>query len=222
MDSEYLINEALNAGKRVLAEGAQGTLLDVDFGSYPYVTSSNTISAGVCSGLGVPPNRIGKVMGVFKAYCTRVGSGPFPTEQINSDGEHMRDIGREFGSTTGRARRCGWLDMPALNYSVMINGVTELIIMKADVLSCFEKIKVCTAYKLDNQVTEKLSYEAVQAELSPIYEEFEGWESDLTEVKKEEDLPESFRNYIKYIEKQTGVGISMISVGPDRVQTIER
>jgi len=222
VDSEYLINEALDAGKRVLAEGAQGTLLDVDFGSYPFVTSSNTISAGVCSGLGVPPNRIGKIMGVFKAYCTRVGSGPFPTEQINGDGEQMRDIGREFGSTTGRARRCGWLDMPALNYSVMINGVSELIIMKADVLSCFEKIKVCTAYQLDNQITEKLSFEAVQAELTPIYKEFEGWKSDLTEAKKEDELPVSFRNYIKYIEKQTGVGISMISVGPDRVQTIER
>jgi adenylosuccinate synthase len=222
VDSEYLINQALKDGKRVLAEGAQGTLLDVDFGSYPYVTSSNTISAGVCSGLGVPPNKIGKIMGVFKAYCTRVGSGPFPTEQINSDGEQMRDIGREFGSTTGRARRCGWLDIPALNYAVMINGVTELICMKADVLSCFDKVKVCTAYAFDNQITDKLSYEAVQAVVTPVYEEFDGWMSDLTEIKTEAALPESFRNYIKYIEEQTGVGISMISVGPDRLQTIER
>ena len=222
VDSEYLINEALDAGKRVLAEGAQGTLLDVDFGSYPFVTSSNTISAGVCSGLGVAPTRIGKIMGVFKAYCTRVGSGPFPTEQINADGEKMRDIGREFGSTTGRARRCGWLDIPALKYSVMIDGVTELIIMKADVLSSFKKIKVCTAYQFDNQVTDKLSYEAVHAEVSPVYQEFEGWISDLTETKTEDALPDSFRNYIKYIEEQTGVGITMISVGPDRLQTIER
>lgn len=222
VDSEYLINEALKAGKRVLAEGAQGTLLDVDFGSYPYVTSSNTISAGVCSGLGVPPNKIGKIMGVFKAYCTRVGSGPFPTEQINEAGIQMRDVGREFGSTTGRARRCGWLDIPALNYAVMINGVTELIIMKADVLSVFEKVKVCTAYSFDDQVTDKLSYEAVQADVTPVYEDFDGWMSDLTETKTEAALPASFRNYISYIEKQTGVGISMISVGPDRVQTIER
>jgi adenylosuccinate synthase len=222
VDSEYLINQALKDGKRVLAEGAQGTLLDVDFGSYPYVTSSNTISAGVCSGLGVPPNKIGKIMGVFKAYCTRVGSGPFPTEQINEDGIKMRDIGREFGSTTGRARRCGWLDIPALNYAVMINGVTELIIMKADVLSCFEKVKVCTAYSFDNQTTDKLSYEAVQADVDPVYEDFDGWMTDLTEVKTEAALPQSFRDYIKYIETQTGVEISMISVGPDRIQTIER
>ncbi|MDP4290766.1 MAG: adenylosuccinate synthase [Bacteroidota bacterium] len=222
VDSEYLINEALKEGKSVLAEGAQGTLLDVDFGSYPYVTSSSTISAGVCTGLGVSPNKIGKIIGVFKAYCTRVGSGPFPTEQINADGEQMRDLGHEFGATTGRARRCGWLDIPALNYSVMINGVTELVIMKADVLSCFDKIKVCTAYKFEDQLTDKLSYEAVQAEVTPVYEEFEGWKSDLTKAKTESALPDSFINYIKYIEKQTGVGISMVSVGPDRLQTIER
>ncbi len=222
VDSEYLINEALNDGKKVLAEGAQGTLLDVDFGSYPYVTSSNTITAGVCSGLGVAPNRIGKVMGVFKAYCTRVGSGPFPTEQENADGELMRDTGREFGSTTGRARRCGWLDIPALKYSVMINGVTELIIMKSDVLSSFDKIKVCTAYKFNNELTEKLSYEAGQGEVIPIYEELEGWKVDITKMKAEKELPASFKNYIKYIENKTGVGISMISVGPDRTETIER
>lgn len=222
VDSEYLINEALDEGKRVLAEGAQGTLLDVDFGSYPFVTSSNTITAGVCSGLGVAPNRIGKIMGVFKAYCTRVGSGPFPTEQENEDGELMRDMGREFGSTTGRARRCGWLDIPALKYSVMINGVTELIIMKADVLSPFDKIKVCTAYKFNNEITEKLSYEAGQGEIVPLYEDLDGWKVDITEIKDEDKLPANFRDYIKYIENKTGVGVSMISVGPDRTQTIER
>ena len=207
--------------KKILAEGAQGTMLDVDFGSYPFVTSSSTTCAGVCTGMGVAPTKIGKVYGIFKAYCTRVGSGPFPTELNDETGEELRRKGFEFGATTGRPRRTGWLDLPALKYAIMIDGVTELIMMKADVLDTFETIKVCTGYKVDGVETDQVPYDTY-AEIEPIYKEFKGWNKDLSQITREEELPFEFMNYVRFIEKELNVPISVISLGPDRVQTIFR
>src|SRR5512133_1026999 len=221
IESEYEINHLLSAGKRVLAEGAQGTMLDIDFGSYPFVTSSNTISAGACTGLGIAPVRIGEVFGVFKAYCTRVGSGPFPTELENETGNLMREKGHEYGATTGRPRRCGWLDLVALKYSILINGVSQLFMTKADVLSGFEIVKVCTGYKCKGHITEKLPYDLYDVD-SAEYVEFKGWPDDLTSVDKEEDIPENLDKYIRFIEKETGVPITIVSLGPNRKQIIFR
>lgn len=219
IDSEYEINNYIKNGKSILAEGAQGTLLDIDFGSYPFVTSSNTICAGACIGLGVPPRSIGEVYGIFKAYCTRVGAGPFPTELFDRDGELMRQNGHEFGSTTGRPRRCGWLDLVALKYSVMINGVTRLIMMKSDVLSCFKTIKVATAYKIGGKITNTFPFELPE-NLEPVYEELPGWNCDLTAIKSQKDFPSELKNYISFIEDHLEVPVSIVSVGPDREQTI--
>jgi adenylosuccinate synthase len=219
VDTEHLINDNLLEGKSVLAEGAQGTMLDIDFGSYPFVTSSNTICAGACTGMGIAPNKIGNVFGIFKAYCTRVGMGPFPTELFDKDGQDMRDVGREYGSTTGRPRRCGWLDLVALKYSIMLNGVTELIMMKADVLDKFETIKICVGYEIKGEVVEKFPFE-LNDQVKPVYVELPGWRSDLTQLTSQNEFPEEFNNYINFIEEQTGVPISIASVGPNRAQTI--
>lgn len=221
-DSEYMVNEYLSLGKKVLAEGAQGTLLDIDFGSYPFVTSSNTICAGACTGLGLAPNKIGEVYGIFKAYCTRVGSGPFPTELEDETGELLRKAGNEFGSTTGRPRRCGWLDLPALKYSIMINGVTQLIMMKSDVLSGFEKIRVCTHYQYQGNNIERLPFDVLSGDLIPVYTELKGWNEDITKVTDMENLPKAFHDYILFIEDQVKVPITIVSVGPDRQQTLHR
>ncbi|MEZ5172756.1 MAG: adenylosuccinate synthase [Bacteroidia bacterium] len=222
IDSEYEVNEALNQKQKVLAEGAQGSLLDIDFGSYPFVTSSNTISAGACTGLGVAPGKIAEVYGIFKAYCTRVGSGPFPTELENETGEEIRKIGREFGATTGRPRRCGWLDLPALRYSIMINGVTQLIMTKADVLSGFAEIPVCVAYETPDGVTERFPFEYRPDVMKPVYHSLPGWKEDLTGIKSESDFPANLSNYIRFIEEKLGVPVTIVSVGPDREQTIRR
>ena len=222
IDSEHYINNALIAGKKVLAEGAQGSLLDIDFGSYPFVTSSNTVAAGACTGLGIAPSRVGQVLGIFKAYCTRVGSGPFPTELEDETGEQMRQIGREFGSTTGRPRRCGWLDIPALKYACMINGVTELIMMKTDVLSGFETLQVCTHYSLNGEKIDYFPYDIDPSKVQPIYTQVKGWNSDLTEMRSMEDLPVEVTDYIAFIEKHLGIPVTFVSVGPDRTQTIIR
>ena len=219
IDSEHYVNDAIKSGKKVLAEGAQGTMLDIDFGSYPFVTSSNTICAGACTGLGIAPNKIGNVFGIFKAYCTRVGMGPFPTELFDKDGQDMRDVGREYGSTTGRPRRCGWLDLVALKYSIMLNGVTELIMMKADVLDKFETIKICVGYEMNGEVIEKFPFE-LNDNVKPMYIELPGWQSDLTQLSSQNEFPEEFNNYINFIEEQVGVSISIASVGPNRAQTI--
>jgi len=221
IESEHQINKYLDEGKSILAEGAQGTLLDIDFGSYPFVTSSNTICAGACTGLGVAPNRIGKVFGIFKAYCTRVGSGPFPTELENTIGETIRKQGHEYGATTGRPRRCGWLDLPALKYAIMLNGVTDLIITKSDVLSGFKSLQVCTHYIHNGKRIDYLPYE-INEPIEPVYEEFKGWDMDITNCKKYSELPEEFISYLKYIEKEVKVPITIISVGPDREQTITK
>lgn len=221
IDSEYVINRYLNEGKSILAEGAQGTMLDIDFGSYPFVTSSNTVCAGACTGLGIAPSRIGKVYGIVKAYCTRVGSGPFPTELLDETGELLRKNGKEFGSTTGRPRRCGWLDLPALKYSIMINGVTALILTKADVLSGFETIKVCTHYKVDGEVTDQIPFD-VNAQIEPVYKEMKGWSPDISCNSSFESLPAELREYVSFIEKETGVPFYIISVSPDRDKTIIR
>lgn len=222
VESEYLINQELKSGSTILAEGAQGSLLDIDFGSYPFVTSSNTISAGACTGLGVAPRHIGEVFGIFKAYSTRVGSGPFPTELLNEDGDRMRKEGNEFGSTTGRPRRCGWIDIPSLKYSIMINGVTQLFMMKADVLSIFPTIKVCTKYQLaDGTTTEMLPYELIHERITPVYEELPGWNVNLKGLESD-NLPEALNQYIDFLEKHLQVPITMISTGPDRKQTIFR
>ncbi len=222
IDSEYFINDELRNNSSVLAEGAQGSLLDIDFGSYPFVTSSNTVTAGACTGLGIAPSKIGEVYGIFKAYSTRVGSGPFPTELLDEEGEKMRKEGNEFGSTTGRPRRCGWIDLPSLKYSIMINGVTQLLMMKADVLSAFPVIKACTHYKLaDGTVTETLPYEFVDQKIVPVYTELPGWNTPLSGTK-ESDLPSNLLAYIDFLEKSLGVPISLISIGPDRTQTILR
>jgi len=219
IDSEQYINDALNSGKSVLAEGAQGTLLDIDFGSYPFVTSSNTVCAGACTGLGIAPNKIGNVIGIFKAYCTRVGMGPFPSELFDKTGEILCTQGNEFGSTTGRERRCGWLDLVALKYSIMINGATELCMMKSDVMDNFETIKICTAYKINGEIIDYVPYEMTD-EIEPIYTELEGWNTDMTSVTDSKDFSENFKKYTQFIEDETGVKIKTISVGPDRAQTI--
>ena len=221
IDSEYFINGALAEGKSVLAEGAQGTLLDIDFGSYPFVTSSNTVSAGVCTGLGIAPNRIGEVFGIFKAYCTRVGSGPFPTELFDETGDRLCSIGHEFGAVTGRKRRCGWLDLVALKYSIMINGVTQLIMMKSDVMNDFDTIRVATAYDIDGQVSGEFPY-GITDSLKPVYTDFEGWKCDLRGCKSYGEFPAAFRRYVEFIERETGVPVRIISVGPDRGETIVR
>lgn len=221
IDSEHFLNELLKQGKSVLAEGAQGTLLDIDFGSYPYVTSSNTICAGACTGLGVAPNKIGEVLGIFKAYCTRVGSGPFPTELNCETGELIRKKGNEFGSTTGRPRRCGWLDLPALNYSIMLNGVTKLIMMKADVLADFDTIKVATAYKVKTGVTTTDFPYELETVTGLVFDELPGWTTDeLANVTKPGDLPQGLKKYVSYIEEKTGIPVTIISLGPNRNQTI--
>lgn len=221
IDSEHVINNYLKNGKSILAEGAQGTLLDVDFGSYPFVTSSNTICAGACTGLGVAPNRIGEVYGIFKAYCTRVGSGPFPTELFDETGETMRRIGHEFGAVTGRSRRCGWIDLVALKYAIMIDGVTKLIMMKSDVLDDFETIKACVAYKIGDKEVEEFPFE-INDSIEPIYAELPGWKTKMSSMKSEDEFPEEFNNYISFLEQELGVPIKIVSVGPDREQTIIR
>ena len=208
-------------GRRILAEGAQGTMLDVDFGSYPFVTSSNTISAGACTGLGISPKSIGDIFGIFKAYCTRVGCGPFPTELHDETGASLRNIGHEYGATTGRPRRCGWLDLPAVKYSIMINGITRLFMTKADVLSGFKIIKVCTSYKIDGKVCNELPF-SIDSEIEPVYTEFKGWDEDITGIRDYNELPAALKTYIEFIEKQTGVPVTMVSVGPDREETIFR
>ncbi|MFW5804763.1 MAG: adenylosuccinate synthase, partial [bacterium] len=219
IDNEYLLHDYLQENKSILAEGAQGTLLDIDFGSYPFVTSSNTICAGACVGLGLAPNRIGDVFGIFKAYCTRVGSGPFPTELHDSTGEELRNNGHEFGSTTGRPRRCGWLDLPALKYAVIINGVTQLIMTKVDVFTGMKKIRVCTGYKINGEVTERFPNDPSIIK-EPVYKDFDGWEGDISNTKIYDELPGKLLDYIKFIENEIHVPISIISVGPDRNETI--
>lgn len=222
IDSEYVLNGLLDDGKSILAEGAQGTLLDVDFGSYPFVTSSNTICAGACTGMGVAPGKIGDVYGIFKAYCTRVGAGPFPTELFDETGKIIRDLGHEYGAVTGRERRCGWIDLVALRYSVMINGVTQLIMMKSDVLDGFETIKACVAYRIDGEETDQFPFDIKEDEIEPIYHEFDGWKIDMTSMKSENEFPEEFNAYLDFLEDYLGVPIKIVSVGPDRAQTIVR
>lgn len=221
VDSEFFINRALADGKSVLCEGAQGTLLDVDFGSYPFVTSSNTITAGACAGLGVAPNRIGDVYGIFKAYCTRVGSGPFPTELFDETGRLIRDLGHEYGAVTGRERRCGWIDLVALRYAIMIDGVTKLIMMKSDVLDGFDEIKACTAYKIGGNLTTQFPY-SIEEDIEPVYTTLPGWKTDMTGMQSEEEFPSQFKDYIEFLEKELETPITIVSIGPDRRQTIER
>jgi adenylosuccinate synthase len=222
IESEYFLNQELKSGSSILAEGAQGSLLDIDFGSYPFVTSSTTVTAGACTGLGVAPRHIGEVFGIFKAYSTRVGSGPFPTELVDEQGELMRRQGNEFGSTTGRPRRCGWIDIPSLKYSIMINGVTQLLMMKADVLSVFPRVKVCTKYQLkDGTVTDIIPYELVNEKITPLYEELSGWNPSGAGIT-EENMPSGLSEYIEFLERELGVPITLISTGPDRKQTIYR
>lgn len=221
IDSEQYVNDALKAEKKVLAEGAQGTMLDIDFGSYPFVTSSNTICAGACTGLGVAPGNIGQVFGIFKAYCTRVGSGPFPTELFDETGNTMRKIGYEFGSVTGRPRRCGWIDLVALKYAVMINGVTQLIMMKSDVMDDFEIIKACVAYNIEGQEVQQFPYDLNEG-VEPVYVELPGWKTDMTKMQSEDEFPEEFNAYISFLEEELEVPIKIVSVGPDREQTIIR
>jgi len=222
IDSEEYLFQAQSDGKKILAEGAQGSLLDIDFGTYPFVTSSNTTAAGACTGLGVAPNQIGKVFGIFKAYATRVGSGPFPTELFDEYGETMGRVGNEFGATTGRPRRCGWLDLVALKYAVRINGVTELMMMKGDVLSGFETLKICTSYNYKGKEITHLPYNIEPENVTPIYTEVKGWDEDLTTMSSESELPEAVNKYIDFLEKELEVPIKIVSVGPDRTQTIHR
>ena len=221
IESEVYVNKALDEGTPILAEGAQGSLLDIDFGTYPFVTSSNTMSAGVCTGLGVAPTRVGKVYGIFKAYCTRVGSGPFPTELFDEDGETLRRIGHEYGATTGRPRRCGWLDLVALKYAVMMSGVSDLIMMKSDVLDGFDTIKVAVAYKKGDKILDSFPYDG-GVNIEPVYKEFPGWKAPLSGLRRFEDFPQAFKGYIAFIEAETGCRISIVSVGPDRNATVVR
>lgn len=221
VDSEFVINKTLKSGKNILAEGAQGSMLDIDFGSYPFVTSSNTICAGSCVGLGVSPRAIGDVYGIFKAYCTRVGAGPFPTELFDEDGRQMAERGYEFGAVTGRPRRCGWIDLVALRYTIMLNGVTKLIMMKSDVLDTFATIKACRAYRINGVETRDFPY-SIEQEIEPIYDEISGWQCDLTAFDREEQLPKAFLDYVAYLERELEVPIAILSVGPDRKQTIVR
>ena len=220
-DSEYFINEQLKSNKSVLAEGAQGTMLDIDFGTYPYVTSSNTVTAGVCTGLGISPKSIGEVYGIFKAYCTRVGSGPFPTELENEDGHKLREEGGEYGSTTGRPRRCGWVDIVALNYAIMLNGVTKLVMTKADVLNSFKEIKAARSYNYKNESIRYIPFDASYEKMIPEFDIIPGWNTSLKNIKSHNDMPLALRNYITYIENITGVRVSIVSTGPDRTQVIE-
>lgn len=220
VDSEHYVNGFLKEGKTVLAEGAQGTLLDVDFGSYPFVTSSNTTTAGACTGLGIAPNTIGSVFGIFKAYCTRVGGGPFPTELENETGETLRSVGHEFGATTGRARRCGWIDLPALKYAIMLNGVTELIMMKADVLDGFDTIYACTHYEHNGETIDYMPYDIISIKPVPVLKEIEGWKTDVTKISKVSEIPEKLADYIAFLEKELQVPVKFLSVGPDRTQTL--
>ncbi len=220
VDSEQYINDAIKAGKKVLAEGAQGTMLDIDFGTYPFVTSSNTVTAGTCTGLGVAPTKIGNVIGIFKAYCTRVGSGPFPTELDDEVGERIRQEGFEFGATTGRPRRCGWIDLPALKYAIMINGVTELCMMKSDVLDKFDTIRACTHYMIDGKRYDYFPYDVNDVEVIPVYEDIKGWNSDLTKLSSYDDAPNELKSYVRYLEQKLEVPITVVSVGPDRTQTL--
>jgi adenylosuccinate synthase len=222
MATEYYINNALAAGKKVLAEGAQGTMLDIDFGTYPYVTSSNTISSGACNGLGIPPNKIKEVIGIAKAYCTRVGSGPFPTELDNEIGERIRQIGNEVGATTGRKRRTGWIDLPALRYACMLNGVTQIAMTKADVLNDFQTIDACIKYHIDGQDTESLPYDIDTATISPVYQQFDGWQQDLNAATSMAHLPAALSSYIQYVETYLGVPVSMLSTGPEREKLLGR
>lgn len=222
VDSEFFINRALADGKSVLCEGAQGTLLDVDFGSYPFVTSSNTITAGACAGLGVAPNRIGDVYGIFKAYCTRVGSGPFPTELFDETGRLIRDLGHEYGAVTGRERRCGWIDLVALRYAIMIDGVTKLIMMKSDVLDGFDEIKACVAYEIDGKRVENFPYTVDGVDVKPVYVTLPGWKTDMTGMKSEQEFPKAFSDYVAFLEKELQTPIAVVSIGPDREQTIVR
>ncbi len=221
IDSEHVINNLLEEGKSVLAEGAQGTMLDVDFGSYPFVTSSNTICAGACTGLGVAPGNIGEVYGIFKAYCTRVGAGPFPTELFDETGEKLCALGHEFGAVTGRKRRCGWIDLVALKYAVMINGVSQLIMMKSDVLDSFDTIKACVAYKINGEETDEFPFDICDG-VEPVYVEIPGWETDMTQMTSEDEFPEEFNAYVSFLEEELGVPVKIVSVGPDREQTIIR
>ncbi|MFB9052998.1 adenylosuccinate synthase [Formosa undariae] len=222
IDSEEYVYQAQKLGRTILAEGAQGSLLDIDFGTYPFVTSSNTTAAGACTGLGVAPNQIGEVFGIFKAYTTRVGSGPFPTELFDEDGATMAKVGHEFGATTGRARRCGWLDLVALKYACQVNGVTQLMMMKADVLSGFEKLQICTAYKYKGEVIEHFPYNIEPENVEPIYTEFNGWSEDLTKMSNDSELPQALNEYIVFLEKALETPITVVSVGPDRKETIFR
>ena len=221
IDSEFFINKQLKEGKSVLCEGAQGSMLDVDFGSYPFVTSSNTICAGACTGLGLAPSKIGEVFGIFKAYCTRVGSGPFPTELFDETGATIRQIGHEFGAVTGRERRCGWIDLVALRYTIMLNGVTQLIMMKSDVLDGFDTIKACDAYEINGKVTRDFPF-SIEHDIKPVYTEIKGWKTDMTSMTSEDQFPQEFKDYIKYLEEKLEVPITIVSVGPDRAQTILR
>ena len=221
IDSEFFINKQLAEGKSVLCEGAQGSMLDIDFGSYPFVTSSNTICAGACAGLGVAPSKIGEVYGIFKAYCTRVGAGPFPTELFDETGAEIRRIGHEYGAVTGRERRCGWVDLVALRYTIMLNGVTQLIMMKSDVLDGFDTIKACDAYEVNGQVTRDFPF-SIESGIKPIYTELPGWKTDMTQFTSEEQFPQAFTDYIAFLEQKLGVPITIVSVGPDREQTIIR
>ncbi len=222
-DSEYAVNDAMDSGKKILAEGAQGSLLDIDFGSYPFVTSSSTMAAGACTGLGVAPGKIGEVFGIFKAYCTRVGSGPFPTELSGETGERIRAEGREFGATTGRPRRCGWLDLPALKYAIMINGVTQLVMMKVDVLNIFDEIQICTHYQLpDGTITEQMPYDLCDTDVTPIYKSFKGWQTDLTDIRSFTDVPAELATYVYFLEDTLGLPINFISTSPDREAIIHR
>ncbi|MGB8375238.1 MAG: adenylosuccinate synthetase, partial [Salegentibacter sp.] len=222
IDSEEYLQQAQKDGKTILAEGAQGSLLDIDFGTYPFVTSSNTTAAGACTGLGVAPNQIGEAYGIFKAYTTRVGSGPFPTELFDEDGETMGRVGNEFGATTGRPRRCGWLDLVALKYAVRINGITQLIMMKGDVLSGFKTLKVCTSYNYRGKEISHLPYNIEAENVTPVYTEMKGWDADLTKMTEASELPAEFNAYVDFLEKELEVPISIVSVGPDRKQTIRR
>jgi adenylosuccinate synthase len=221
VDSEYFINESVKNKETILAEGAQGSMLDIDFGSYPFVTSSNTMAAGACTGLGIAPAHVGNVFGIFKAYCTRVGGGPFPTELLDADGDTLRKEGNEFGSTTGRPRRCGWIDLPALKYAIMLNGVTEMLMMKADVLNIFKEIKVCTHYKLSNgSLTDRIPYDLCDENYEPVYKTMKGWNCSLAGISSYEGLPVELSDYISFLESQLNVPITVVSVGPDRTQTI--
>ena len=221
VDSEHEINNLLRSGKNILCEGAQGTMLDVDFGSYPFVTSSNTICAGACTGLGIGPNKIGEVYGIMKAYCTRVGAGPFPTELFDETGKKIRDLGHEYGAVTGRERRCGWIDLVALKYAIMVNGVTQLIMMKSDVLDGFDTIKACTAYRVNGVETRDFPYD-IEKNIEPVYQELPGWKTDMTGLTSESQFPKAFSDYIAFLEKELDTPITIISIGPDRAQTIIR